>query len=1798
MLFFVRGEKLEKTAGRKIFLFALLTFLLSLLLLWPISQSGATNVSGLIDADTTWTLSGSPYIVTGNTLVEDGVTLTIEPGVEVRFNPDVSLEIRGELIAQGTESSRITFTKNGSGDWGAVHFAASSVDATVNPNGYQYVSGSVIDYATIEYGKGIPTGATANATLRVEESNPYIGHSIFRHNRHYAVYVSAGAPTIVGNTMSGDGLETWPAGGIAYIRDTAEAAIAPGIVSNEVSSYAANVSEVFTVMSQREMTVGDNDVHHNVAAGDGFSGIYICGTAEVIDNYIYDNLAENGSAGLYLRERYTATPWEARGNIVKHNQVTGNGYGGIAAYVGTNLDGNLSVDNEQPVQNGVGFHVSNYVDRFDNNAAIGNTATVSSDGSGFHILGAASGSGNIVLGNSTSSSYGSAVRVDASGAVMTGGWIDNPGSDYDMNYYADQDQPDVDASNNYWGSTDTSYINSRIFDWLDDGNRGYVNTAPIATAPPSGNGDWSLSASSGQITLGAGESGDVTLTLAKTNPSVGSVRLVSSCPPGSEVTLSHEVTAPPSTVTATIHAGSDLAEGDYSVYFAGTDGNKAAAAQVELHVSAPPVVVINPQSPDPTQDSTPTFTGSATDITSNIRSIEYTLDDGANWYLAQAADGAFDAKSEDYTFTTTTLSDGAYTVKVRATDMTDDTTSPGNYASDAFTVDATAPAVFDLLSPADGSAANNTMPTFSWNAGADATSGLSKYQLYVDGLLKRDNIPANSTSASPASGLLSGFHTWYVKAIDKAGNSRQSTSTWTLFIDTSLPIVTVDPLVPDPSNDNTPTFAGAATDADSNIENVEYTLDDGANWYLAQATDGIFDEKSEDYTFTTTALSDSTYTVKVRATDIIGNVTSSSDYATDVFMIDTTAPDNPSVFSSSHALSAWSPINMVEVNWAGATDNLSEIDGYSYKWTIFSDTTPDDTKDCEETTVSSSSDALVDGDNWYFHIRTVDNAGNWSSSVIHYGPFYMDTTAPPAPTSVDDGVVGWSNDSTPTFNWSSSTDLSGIKGYWYAVDDETPETEGIFTTSTNCMLLAQGDGNHTFYVKAENGSGLISEAQSHSFSIDAASPSMPLVSSMTHPNGNTWYSNDNPGLSWTEPSDLSSISGYSYKWDQNPSAEPADLVNTTLRDVSFTDQSNGLWYFHVKAKDGAENWSATRHFAVRIDDAAPETFIDDGGSPFADETLGTSNVTLAFFGEDDQTEGENLRYSYKLEGYDSNWSAPSSSTSGHYVNLPNGTYTFHVKAIDSADNADQTPASRSFAVNVVANRPPNTFIQSGPSADALKDGNVTFTFYGDDDHTLGVLLQYSYMLAGRDSSWSPWTSSTSKQYTNLASGSYTFKVKARDANGFEDPTPAEQSFVILLSRPSTTFYFAEGYTGSGFQEYLTLQNPNLETANVTIEYSYRGGGGTTQTISVGPNTRETIDVNAAVGQGKEVSAKVTSDRAIIAERPMYFNFNGINGGHNVVGATSTNSTWYFAEGYTGSGFQEWLTLQNPNLDTANVTIEYSYRGGGGTTQTVSIGPNTRETVDVNAAVGSNKEVSAKVTSDRPIIAERPMYFNFQGINGGHNVVGANSPSLTFYFAEGYTGPGFLEYLTLQNPSSEPANVTIEYTFRGGGGTFQNVSVPANSRQTVEVNAAVGSREVSAKVTSDKPIIAERPMYFDFGGINGGHDVVGATNSNMTFYFAEGYTGSGFQEYLTLQNPNSETANVTIEYSYRGGGGTTQSVSIGPNTRETIDVNSAVGSGKEVSAKVTSDRPIIAERPMYFNFSGINGGHNVVGCPAE
>ena len=75
------------------------------------STEADTDVSGLISADTTWSVPGNPYIVTSTVLVNSRVTLTIDPNVRIKFYPTTSLIINEALIVRSAKQQRITIFK-------------------------------------------------------------------------------------------------------------------------------------------------------------------------------------------------------------------------------------------------------------------------------------------------------------------------------------------------------------------------------------------------------------------------------------------------------------------------------------------------------------------------------------------------------------------------------------------------------------------------------------------------------------------------------------------------------------------------------------------------------------------------------------------------------------------------------------------------------------------------------------------------------------------------------------------------------------------------------------------------------------------------------------------------------------------------------------------------------------------------------------------------------------------------------------------------------------------------------------------------------------------------------------------------------------------------------------------------------------------------------------------------------------------------------------------------------------------------------------------------------------------------------------------------------------------------------------------------------------------------------------------------------------------------------------------------------------------------------------------------------
>ncbi len=433
---------------------------------------------------------------------------------------------------------------------------------------------------------------------------------------------------------------------------------------------------------------------------------------------------------------------------------------------------------------------------------------------------------------------------------------------------------------------------------------------------------------------------------------------------------------------------------------------------------------------------------------------------------------------------------------------------------------------------------------------------------------------------------------------------------------------------------------------------------------------------------------------------------------------------------------------------------------------------------------------------------------------------------------------------------------------------------------------------------------------------------------------------------------------------------------------------------------------------------------------------------------------------------------------------------------------------------------------------------------------------------------------------------------------------------VWRARSSHILYFAEGYTGEGFREFLCVGNPQPQAARAALTYLFPDGTSLTRLLPVPPESRVTVFVNADVGAEREVSVALESDRPLVGERPMYFTYGGGRaGGHGALGVPSPSPVWYFAEGYTGSGFEEWICVLNPGNGEAALTFRFQTQEEGEVVKEGFVVPaRSRRSFKVNDLLGGGYQASLKLVSSLPVVAERSLYFDYSGTaglgwKGGHCVPGATSLAQLYYFAEGTTREGFEEWLTIQNPN--PRLITVYASFRFGEGQGEAVErsyvVQAGKRLTVFVPAEVGrEKDVSVVLASTAFFLAERPMYFRYRGFgadwDGGDCVLGAAATGKEWFFAEGYSGAGFHTWLCLYNPGVDDALVMVKYLTQEEGPLAErSLRLPAGTRQTVFVNEHAGIDYQLSIRVVSDRPILAERPMYFDCGdGVVGGHVVVG----
>ena len=297
---------------------------------------------------------------------------------------------------------------------------------------------------------------------------------------------------------------------------------------------------------------------------------------------------------------------------------------------------------------------------------------------------------------------------------------------------------------------------------------------------------------------------------------------------------------------------------------------------------------------------------------------------------------------------------------------------------------------------------------------------------------------------------------------------------------------------------------------------------------------------------------------------------------------------------------------------------------------------------------------------------------------------------------------------------------------------------GTCTSPASFSDLAQG--GHTFDVRATNVDAQTGAPASAAWTVDTVAPDTAIGSG--GPSGTVsstaatfTFSSDDPGATFQCSLDAGSFAACS---------SPASY---TVGDGAHT--------FAVQAVDGAGNVDSTPASASwTVDATAPAVVITSGPSG------ATSSTSAAF--EFTAEAGSTVECKLDTAAFGS-CSSPATHSS-----LGEGSHVFEVRATDSTGNAGS--ASRTWTVDTT---PPDTEIASGPTG-SVTTNSATFAFSSEPSATFECRLN----AAAFASCTSPTT------YSALTNASHTFTVRAQDAAGNTDATPASRTWTIDTAGPS------------------------------------------------------------------------------------------------------------------------------------------------------------------------------------------------------------------------------------------------------------------------------------------------------------------------------------------------------------------------------------------------------------------------------
>ncbi len=399
--------------------------------------------------------------------------------------------------------------------------------------------------------------------------------------------------------------------------------------------------------------------------------------------------------------------------------------------------------------------------------------------------------------------------------------------------------------------------------------------------------------------------------------------------------------------------------------------------------------------------------------------------------------------------------------------------------------------------------------------------------------------------------------------------------------------------------------------------------------------------------------------------------------------------------------------------------------------------------------------------------------------------------------------------------------------------------------------------------------------------------------------------------------------------------------------------------------------------------------------------------------------------------------------------------------------------------------------------------------------------------------------------------------------------------VPSVQTEARTWYFSEGSTVSPFRTSFAIYNPGDIAAKVTVTLYPESGKTVARSVAVAAHTQTTVLANDMLPNAA-FSAAVSTDQPVYVERLTVGDRDGTTSS-GMVPAT----TWYFPEGQTGYDFTTWLLVFNPNSAAADVTVTYYPVGGKEVVKKYVALPQARLTIAGQKDVPSGV-LGIVVQSSQPVVAEHAIYFDDQ--KAAYGGPGLTNLSKTWYVGSGNTQVGFTARIAIFNPNKEPAIVKVTLIGSKQAALSDVYSIEPLSKDDIVLNDRADEQFVAAILESDRPVAAQTVTYYMSGDENGPVAAYSAPaiSASARQWAIPGVTADGdYDPYVTLFNPGSAGASVTVTYVVQGGEQVSKTYDLAGSGRTTLRVADEVKGKQVAAASVKSTQPIVVERVTMF-----------------